>query len=306
MLPNYAPVQLPGMFDASQYQLLDFGEGRKLERFGDYVLDRPCPAAEGMRKAAPGNWQATHARYDRTEGEQGRWSVAGMTLDHRWTIKHETGTHGAVTFELKLSDFGHVGVFPEQASNWDWLAREARKQGKQSDAPTPQVLNLFAYTGGVTLAAAAAGAEVAHVDASRTTVEWARRNAGLSGLAGKPVRWIVEDTLKFVRREVRRSRRYDAIVLDPPSYGHGPKGEPWKLAEHLAPLLECCVQLLAGGPRFVLLTCHTPGFGPAELSAYLGDAVFGHCGQRIEGRPLLLAAADGRKLPCGAMARWPG
>lgn len=284
------------MFAPTDYQLLDFGQGRKLERFGACVLDRPCPAAEGVRPSDPAGWRGAQARFDRADDGRACWIESASSCPERWTI-----ARGPLTFELRLADFGQVGVFPEQADNWDWLARQVRA------ATSPvRLLNLFAYTGGTTLAAAAAGAEVVHVDASRTSVAWARRNASLSGLAEKPVRWIVDDALRFVRREVRRRRHYDAVVLDPPSYGHGPHGESWKLAEHIVPLLESCAQLTAGSPRCLLLSCHTPGFGPAELSAYLSDAFFGHCGQRVEARPLTIASAGGRALPSGAMARWPG
>jgi 23S rRNA (cytosine1962-C5)-methyltransferase len=167
------------------------------------------------------------------------------------------------------------------------------------------VLNLFAYTGGSTLAAAAAGAEVTHIDAAKNVVAWARENAKASGLGEAPIRWITEDAAKFVRREVRRGNRYDAVILDPPSYGHGPKGEAWKLSTDLPALLSGCTELMADRKAFFLLTCHTPGFGPAELEALVSDTLFGRCQQGVTTRNLALTTADGRRLPCGTAARWP-
>jgi 23S rRNA (cytosine1962-C5)-methyltransferase len=283
------------MFHKDQYQLLDFGKGRKLERFGPWVLDRPSPAAEGVAKAAAASWSSASARYERGEGEFGTWRPKD-TLPASWTIRH-----GSLVFELKATEFGHLGIFPEQAANWDWIARQVERARRPL-----KVLNLFAYTGGSTLAAAAAGAEVVHVDAARNTVNWARRNAALSGLEAAPIRWIAEDAVKFVRRELKRGNGYDVVMLDPPSYGHGPAGEVWKINEHLLPLLEACGRLTEGRRAFLLLSCHAPGIGPAELSAYLADAVFGHCGAGGTASELTMEAADGRRLPAGVVARWPG
>ena len=281
------------MFQPSQYQLLDFGQGRKLERFGPHVLDRPCPAADEAARSDTAAWTRAGARYERTDQDRGRWLPAGA-LPLRWTI-----TRGAMTFELKVNQFGHLGLFVEQAANWDWIARRLRR----SQRPL-EVLNLFAYTGASTLAAAAAGGRVVHVDASRNIVAWARRNAARCDLAAAPIRWIVEDAVKFVRRELRRGNRYDAVILDPPSYGHGPKGQPWKLDEHLPPLLRACAELTAGRRAFMLLSCHTPGYGPAELSRCLGDAISGPRRADMAAQPLTVEAVDGRKLLCGAAARW--
>ena len=294
------------MFSSEQYQLLDFGRGRKLERFGQVILDRPCPAADGVQNLAlskPEVALRAAARFDRHTADQGEWRIH-KPLPENWRI-----THGSICLELRPTPFGHVGVFPEQAANWDWIAERVQKAARRL-----RVLNLFAYTGGGTLAAAAAGAEVTHVDAAASTVAWARRNAELSGLSAAPIRWIVEDALKFARRELKRGNRYDAVILDPPTYGHGPKGEPWKLSEHLMPLLACCGKLTSTSddfpsaspqPAFFLLSCHAPGFGPAELSAYLADAVFSHCRAGGSAQAMSLVSADGRSLPCGATARWP-
>ena len=191
-------------------------------------------------------------------------------------------------------------MFPEQFSNWRWIAAQVAR----SNRPL-RMLNLFAYTGGSTLAAAVAGAEVTHVDASKPSVALARQNADASDLADAPIRWIVEDVVKYCRREVKRGNRYDVVVLDPPSYGHGPKGEEWKLARDLPTLLDLCGELTERAPVFLLATCHTPGVGPAELSAYLSDAIVGHCGQPPASGKLWLATEDGRRLDSGVFARWP-
>jgi 23S rRNA (cytosine1962-C5)-methyltransferase len=244
-----------------------------------------------VAKAEPAVWQKADARFVRTEGKEGEW-VAERPLPERWTVTHDT-----IVLELKRTEFGHLGMFPEQAANWDWLAGQIRRVRETHQV----ILSLFAYTGGSTLAAAAAGAEVVHVDAARNVVDWARRNAKLSGLADAPVRWIVEDALKFVKRELKRGNRYDAVVLDPPSYGHGPRGEVWRLSKHLGRLLELCGELTAGRRRFVLLTCHTPNFGPARLGRLLNDT-FGP--GRITAEPMTLRTAAGRELESGVVARW--
>jgi 23S rRNA (cytosine1962-C5)-methyltransferase len=284
------------------YELLDFGEGRKLERFGAYVFDRPCPAAVGVKKTLPKLWERRNSRY---EGDR----VGGG----RWAPEFGEGNYGEVSlnkchvpvgrgFELVALPRGpgQVGAFPEQFRNWLWIADQVERAGRDID-----VLNLFAYSGASTLAAAVAGARVTHVDAAKQSIERASANALFSGLESAPIRWIVDDCMKFCRREVRRKRRYHAVVLDPPTYGHGAKGEEWLIARDLRPLLELCGELTERRPNFVLLTCHTPGIGPAELAAYLADGVFGHCGQPPCAGELTLETADGRRLPSGVYARWP-
>ena len=280
------------MFQADQYELIDFGGGRKLERFGRFVLDRPAPAAESFVCASPSAWRRADARYQRTTRAEGRWNPAGRP-PRGWTIRHDR-----LCFELRATPFGHVGLFPEQADNWDWISEQVRRAGRSID-----VLNLFAYTGGSTLAAAAAGARVVHVDAARNVVQWARDNARASGLEAAPIRWIAEDAVKFARRELRRGRTYQAVILDPPSYGHGPKSDVWKLEEHLASLLELCGQLTRDDRAFVLLTCHSPGHGPRVLRTLLQDQLPGPSGQVTAG-PLAIKTADGRSLAGGVMARW--
>lgn len=280
------------MFEPSEYELVDFGEGRKLERFGPYLLDRHSPVAEGGQRGEPQMWLHATARYERTSGDRGVWLPASgqSALPPRWTIQY-----GALTLELKATEFGHVGVFPEQAENWEWIGRQVARAGRPL-----KVLNLFAYTGASTLAAAAAGAEVVHVDAARNTIAWARRNAQLSRLAAAPIRWIHEDAARFVQRELKRGNGYDAVILDPPSYGHGPKGEVWKASEQLPGLIADGARLTAGRRCFMLVTCHTPGFGPLELRSLVSDAIGS---AEVECGPMQLTTPTGRVLPSGAMAR---
>lgn len=279
------------MTDSERYALLDFGDGRRLERFGPVCLDRPCPAADGFFRMAPRLWAEADAQFERIDAdkERGAWSVR-TELPDRWAVEL-----GSLRFELKATDFGHMGLFPEQAENWAWLERVIREAGRPV-----RVLNLFGYTGGSTLAAAAAGAEVVHVDAARNVVAWARRNADLSGLAEAPVRWIAEDASKFVQRELQRGNRYDAVILDPPSYGHGPRGEVWRLAKDLPRLLAQCAALTGPELLFLLLTCHTPGFTAERLADMVEESFDGSC----EAGELTIAAEDGRRLPSGVVVRW--
>jgi 23S rRNA (cytosine1962-C5)-methyltransferase len=274
------------MFPPDQYELLDFGDGRKLERFGRILLDRPSPAAEDFERQAIALWNDADARFDR---EQANW-IGNRPLEP-WTIRHDE-----LTFELRATDFGHVGLFAEQADNWTWIAEQAKRAARPL-----KVLNLFAYTGGSTLAAAAAGAAVVHIDAASNVVQWARRNAELSLLAQQPIRWIAEDAAKFVERAVRRGNQYDAVILDPPTYGHGPSGQPWKLETDLAPLLAGLAALTKGQRAFILLTCHTPGYEAKTLSALLRSAMGPG---NVAAGELYLATGAGRKLPSGHYARW--
>ena len=283
------------MFPQNQYQLLDFGGGRRLERFGELTLDRPCPAAAEMRQADPDAWQNADARFDGRDEQQGQWTCR-RELPERWTI-----AHGRLRFELKRTEFGHLGLFAEQAENWDWIIEQCRLSALPGVQQRPRVLNLFAYTGGSTLAAAGA-AEVTHVDAAKNVVAWARRNAELSGLADAPIRWIAEDAAKFVQRELQRGNRYDAVILDPPSYGHGPRGEVWRLAKHLPRLLAACGELTAGRLQFMLLTCHTPAYEPETLRDMMLEAIGGQ--RAVVARHLTIPSATGRELPSGAVVRW--
>ncbi len=283
------------MFTADQYQLIDFGAGRRLERFGPLVLDRPCPAVEQIARSDPDAWQQADARFDRLgkDGSEGKW-LSQRELPATWTV-----AHGRAHFELKRTAVGHLGLFPEQAANWDWMV------DRLAPCAAPlKVLNLFGYTGGSTLAAAAVGAEVVHVDSARNTTAWARRNAELSGLAELPVRWIAEDATKFVRRELKRGNRYDAVILDPPSYGHGPRGEVWWLSKHLPRLLAMCGELTAGRRRFMLLTCHTPGFDPPGLCSLMLDALADTDQGTCDATGLTIRSVTGRDMPSGVVVRW--
>ena len=283
----------------TDYQLLDYGAGRKLERFGKLVLDRPCPAADREKKSTPAAWKEAVARYDGSRVTDGVWKPAAKARAGDAACRVPLGEN-EFTLGVVPSDAGQVGLFPEQLPNWRWIADRVRRAGRPL-----KVLNLFAYTGGSTLAAASAQATVTHVDASKPSVDRARVNAKLSDLAEAPIRWIVEDAVKYCRRELKRESFYDAVILDPPSYGHGPKGEEWRLERDLPRLLELCRDLTKGTPAFFLTTCHTPGVGPAELSAYLSDSFFGHCGQPPAAGRLWLTTEDGRKLDSGVYARWP-
>jgi 23S rRNA (cytosine1962-C5)-methyltransferase len=281
------------MFTPDQFQLLDFGRGRRLERFGSITVDRPAPAVERVAPSNPDAWSQADARFERTDSEQGQWTCR-PDLPQQWTI-----AHGRLLFELKATPQGQVGIFPEQAENWGWIAEQVRAAG----GPLT-VLNLFAYTGGSTLAAAAAGAQVVHVDAARNMVAWARRNAELSGLAEAPVRWIADDAVKLVKRELKRDSRYHAVVLDPPSYGHGARGEVWRLSKHLDRLLQMCAQLTAGQRQFMLLTCHTPGFGPGRLREMMIEAIGDTDEGSVVAEELTIHSVDGRKMPSGAVVRY--
>lgn len=281
------------MFNPKEYELLDFGDGRRLERFGEIVADRPCPAADACFCGELAAWDRADIRYARSTEESGQWTRRRQVPDP-WLVRHQSSR-----FELRPTPLGQLGIFPEQAGNWDWIAARVRQAGRAL-----KVLNLFAYTGGSTLAAAAAGAEVVHVDASKPVVAWARRNAAQSNLADAPIRWIVEDAQRFVERETRRGHRYDAVILDPPSYGHGPQGKPWKIDRDLDPLLLLCAGVLARPAAFVLLTCHTPGLGPSRLRQVLADSLAAGNESSVRVQSLFLQTADGRKLPSGWAATW--
>ena len=293
-------------FTVRMYDLIDFGEGRRLERFGPLLLDRPAAGTEGIARSPESLavWSKAAARFEPTSGksfpQRGRWVPAGA-IPESWIVEF-----GALQFDIKPTEFGHLGVFPEQAENWLWIDEQIRNCRSESGDPArrPKVLNLFAYTGGSTMAAAAAGAEVVHVDSARGTVAWARRNAEYSALTDLPIRWIVEDARRFVGRELARGNRYDAVILDPPSYGHGPKGQSWKLERDLPGLLCDLLALLTAQPMFVLLSCHTPGMTHAIAGQMLEDAMksIGRSGKITTGE-LSLQATSGRRLPCGVVAR---
>jgi len=279
------------MISPPAYQLVDFGGGARLERFGDRVVDRPHAAALGSRSAID-SWGAADLRFDRERG----WTGPAMDAGN-WTFVQD-----GLTLELRATDAGQVGLFPEHLGMLPWL--RARVADRTAPGRQVQVLHLFAYTGLARLAVADAGAEVTHVDASRPTVAWARRNAERSGMADRPIRWIVEDAVIFTQREARRGRRYSGVILDPPSYGHGPGARPWRLEEDLPRLLAACSDVLEPG-GFGLLTAHTPGFDAARLGELAGRS-FGWHRDAIDAGDLAVRAGDGRLLELGAFARGAG
>ena len=275
------------------YELLDCGRGEKLERWGDKLLVRPDPQAIWNTPRAHRGWRKADARYARSSTGGGHWEDHG--LPQRWQVGYRD-----LTFNVGLMNFKHTGVFPEQAANWDWAREVIGRAGRPI-----QVLNLFAYTGGATIACAAAGASVCHVDAARGMVNWARENARVSGLEDRPIRWIVDDCTKFVEREIRRGRRYDAVIMDPPSYGRGPTGEIWKLEENLYPFVELVSGVLSDDPLFLILNSYTTGLAPSVLTYILESVLskrFG--GHTVSDELGLPVTASGLALPCGATGRW--
>ncbi len=275
------------------YELLDCGRGEKLERWGDKLLVRPDPQAIWNTPRSHRGWKKPDARYARSSTGGGQW--ADKSVPQRWQVNYRD-----LTFNVGLMNFKHTGVFPEQAANWDF----AREQIKRAGRPV-SVLNLFAYTGGATIACAAAGAGVCHVDAAKGMVQWARDNAKSSGLEDRPIRWIVDDCAKFVEREIRRGRKYDAIIMDPPSYGRGPSGEVWKLEENLYPFVELVSGVLSDQPLFVILNSYTTGLAPSVLTYILQTVIGGKFGGHTVSDELgLPVTATGLALPCGATGRW--
>ena len=274
------------------YELLDCSRGERLERWGNYALVRPDPQAIWDTERRDPRWERPDGQYLRSSSGGGHWEKPG--LPESWDIRYR-----ALRFRVKPMNFKHTGLFPEQATNWDFAADAIRGAGRPV-----QVLNLFAYTGAATVACLAAGASVCHVDAARGMVAWARENAAASGVADKPVRWIVDDCLRFVEREIRRGRRYDAVIMDPPSYGRGPSGETWKLEENLWGFLRLVRGVLTETPLFVLLNAYTTGLSPSTLT-YLMESLFTpRFGGSAESRELgLPVTASGLVLPCGATCR---
>lgn len=274
------------------YDFLDSGHGRKLERFGSYLLDRPCAQAVWQPLLSDKDWQSADAEFSR--GTDTRWLLK-KKLPESWTIEA-----GGLIFKISPTDFGHLGIFPEQRSFWQWMQNSIPLYSKSREI---HVLNLFAYSGGSTLAAAKAGAHVCHLDASKGMVAWARENAQLNGLQDAPIRWIVEDVSKFLTRELRRGKRYDAIILDPPTFGRGSKGEVFKIEDEIIPLLQMCRQLLTAKPIFLLFSCHTPGFSPLVMHNLLQQLMQGY-GGNIDCGEMVLEGDKSFPLPSGTYARW--
>lgn len=276
----------------NDYEVLDTSCGEKLERWGDYYLVRPDPQVLWQTPKKLKQWKKPNGHYHRSSKGGGQWEF--FDLPKTWDIRYRE-----LIFHLQPFSFKHTGVFPEQAVNWDWFSDKIRKAGRPV-----KVLNLFAYTGGATLAAAAAGAAVTHVDASKGMVTWAKENAVASGLEKAPIRWLVDDCVKFVEREIRRGNHYDGIIMDPPSYGRGPKGEIWKIEEAIHPLVKLCAQLLSEDPLFFLINSYTTGLAPAVLT-YLISVELQKFHGTVDSQEIgLPVTSTGLILPCGASGRW--
>ena len=279
------------------YEVIDTCSGEKCERWGDYILVRPDPQViwdTGHHNPA---WKKKNGHYHRSNKGGGEWEF--RNLPEEWSI-----TYRDLTFNLKPFSFKHTGLFPEQAVNWDWCAQKIKEATREKGRQL-KVLNLFAYTGGATISAAAAGAAVTHVDASKGMVTWAKENALSSGLSNAPIRWLVDDCVKFVKREIRRGNTYDGIIMDPPSYGRGPKGEIWKIEESIYPFIQLTAKLLSKDSVFFLINSYTTGLQPAVLSYMINTAIVPQFGGRVEAEEIGLPVTEsGLILPCGASGRW--
>ena len=278
--------------DWKDYEILDASDGERLERWGRYILIRPDPQAVWKTPKEHPLWKKPNARYHRSSKGGGEWEI--FDLPEQWEIGYRD-----LRFNLKPFSFKHTGLFPEQAVNWDWMSEKIRNSGRNI-----KVLNLFAYTGGATLACAAAGAAVTHVDASKGMVSWAKENAASSGLADKPVRWLVDDCRKFIEREIRRGNRYDAVIMDPPSYGRGPKGEIWKLEDSLYDFVDLCSKVLSEDPLFFVINSYTTGLAASVLTYILGSVLKEREGTAAADEVGLPVTSSGLILPCGSCARW--
>lgn len=279
--------------DWKDYELIDCSAGEKLERWTREILIRPDPQVIWNSPRENRLWAQPGARYVRSRTGGGKWQTF-KRIPAVWQVRYKD-----LTFNIKTMGFKHTGLFPEQAANWDWFSEKIRSAKRPV-----KVLNLFAYTGGATLAAASAGASVTHVDASKGMVAWAKENAASSGLADRPIRWLVDDCVKFVEREIRRGNHYDAIIMDPPSYGRGPKGEIWKIEDAIHPLIKLCTKILSDDPLFFLVNSYTTGLAPAVLTYMIGTelkAWSGHVDSQEIGLPV---TCSGLVLPCGASGRW--
>ena len=283
----------------NDYEVLDTSAGEKLERWGDYILVRPDPQVIWNTPHKVREWKQKNGHYHRSNKGGGQWEF--FDLPEQWEI-----SYGNLKFHLKPFHFKHTGLFPEQAVNWEWSGNLIREAKKKNPGKEIKVLNLFAYTGGATVACADAGAAVTHVDASKGMVTWAKENAAASGLANAPIRYLVDDCVKFVEREIRRGNHYDAIIMDPPSYGRGPKGEIWKIEEKIFPLVQLCTKVLADRPLFFLINSYTTGLQPAVLSYMLNLELKSRFGGTVEADEIGLPVRgkQGLVLPCGASGRW--
>ena len=279
--------------DWKDYEVIDTSGGEKLERWGEYTLVRPDPQVIWNTPKKHKGWKKMNGHYHRSNRGGGEWEFFDLSDTSQIHYKN-------LTFRLQPFNFKQTGLFPEQAVNWEWFGKKIEK----AQRPV-KVLNLFAYTGGATLAAAAAGASVTHVDASKGMVTWAKENAHASGLQDAPIRWLVDDCVKFVEREIRRGNKYDGIIMDPPSYGRGPKGEIWKIEEKIFPFIQLCMQILSDDPLFFLINSYTTGLQPAVLSYMMNTEIVPKFGGHVEAEEIgLPVSGNGLVLPCGASGRW--
>ena len=276
------------------YEIIDMANGEKLERWKDIVLIRPDPQIIWQEKSFPEKWKTAHARYHRSNTGGGNWEY-NKKMPESWKVQYKE-----LTFQIKPMGFKHTGLFPEQAVNWDWMMEKIRKAQRPI-----KVLNLFAYTGGATVACLAAGASVCHVDSSKGMVTWAKENVTASHLQDKPVRYIVDDVVKFVNREIRRENKYDAIIMDPPSYGRGAGGEVWKFEENIVPLVELCAKVLSENPLFFLINSYTTGISSMVLENILRLKISPKYAGKIEHGEIGLPMNNSKLiLPCGIYGRW--
>jgi 23S rRNA (cytosine1962-C5)-methyltransferase len=277
----------------SDYALIDFGDGRRLEQFGSMLIDRPAPAVAAARKANPEHWKTATARFNRVGVDSGEWK-SDVKHDAQWQARL-----AGIDFQLEMTSTGQVGLFPEHQFAWKIIERTVLR------TPSPvRMLNLFGYTGGATLVAARAGAEVTHIDAANSALRWGKQNAALNGLQEKPIRWICDGAHEFVKREFRRKKQYEVIVLDPPSYGHSPDGRQWKLDRDFAKLVADCCQILSPARRLLLVSCHTPGWEAAELQSMVSEILLGSCSTSVRADAMTLRDAKQRPFPCGHYAYW--
>jgi 23S rRNA (cytosine1962-C5)-methyltransferase len=304
------------------YILLDSGDGEKLERYGDFVVSRPDPQALWKKSLSQEEWDKAHARFLRTDEKAARPNDG--SVGRGWKIAHEVPTRWDISFSdfkfyIRPTSFKHTGLFPEQKPNWEWIQEKIKNAGshptldslghpslnlREGPGERTKVLNLFGYTGGATLAAARAGADVVHVDGSKVALQWAKDNAELSGLKEKPIRWLLDDAFAFVQREIRRGNKYDGVSMDPPSFGHGPKGELWKIEEKFLPLLDSVKQLLTPHPLFILINGYAAGYSALAYENALKDLMKEYGGSVSVGELAIREEASGKLLPSGIFARW--
>ena len=299
--PRAVEMPMPDLptkiYETGPYQLLDSGNMRKLERFGNYILIRPAPQAIWPPLLQGGDWGRADAVFTRDTEGGGQWEWRNR-ISRDFDVMYND-----ISFQIKLTNFGHTGLFPEQIDNWDWIRKQIRGRMERTNNANLHLLNMFAYTGGSTLAASQAGAHVVHLDAAKGVVDWARKNARLCRLDERPIRWIVDDAMKFMEREIRREHKYEAIVFDPPTFGRGPKGEVFKIESQLKELMDMTKELLSHRALFVIYSCHTPGFTPITMQNQLAPLGAAR-GGRIDTGEMTVMDSRGRQLPSGVYARW--